>query len=188
MLVNFLGSPQSGKTTTAAMLFAKLKENHMVAEFVLEQARLKIAENRFKTGESSLTTEDQLEIFNRQTHCELVMASKSNSIVISDSSPINNLIYLPDDGWKKDLYRIGEVMKHLYELKPLVFLCQPIDNSQKIVDMNRIHSLNESIQLHSKFNEINGFFNLSPVQLFGTPEQRLALALQTVYDRVSGVK
>lgn len=180
MLVNFLGSPQSGKTTTAAMLFAKLKENHMVAEFVLEQARMKIAENRLlnKTG---LSVQDQHEIFMRQIQSEWTMAKNSKSIVVSDSSPINNLIYLED--WKRENVRLGEIRRILHELKPLVFLCQPIDTDQDLVDMNRIHSLKESIALHSKFDEILKYFDVTPVQVYGSPEQRLATVMQTVYDQ-----
>lgn len=164
------------------MLFAKLKENHMVAEFVLEQARLKIAENRMKTGNSYLTPEDQKEIFNNQIKTESVMAYKSSAIIVSDSSPLNNLLYI--ENWKNDHYRLGETMRFLQENQPLVFLCLPIDSSMKLTDMNRIHSLEESLKLHEKFTEINEFFNVKPVLVYGTPEERLKTSLETVYNKV----
>lgn len=182
MLINFLGSPQSGKTTTAAMLFAKLKENHMVAEFVLEQARMKIAKNRVYKGFNSLTSEDQNEIFMEQIESESVMSRGNSAIVVSDSSPINNLLYCPD--WKKDHWRQTMVSDFLSKNNPLVFLCLPIDSSKRLTDMNRIHSLEESIALHNKFDEILEYFQVKPVMVYGSPEERLEVCLKTVYDKV----
>lgn len=180
MLVTFLGSPQSGKTTTAAMTFASLKQNHVVAEFVLEQARFKIAVKRFTTGSSQLTPEDQMSIFANQILHETVMATGSSSVVISDSSPINNLIYLED--WKSDTQRLKGIEVYLKTMKPLIFLCHPIDDPSKLVDANRIHSLEESLVLHQKFKEILEHLKIQPVPVHGDPGQRLATVLQEVYD------
>ena len=46
MYVNFIGAPCSGKTTSAAKLFAELKEMGLEVEFVSEYARLYIAKKR----------------------------------------------------------------------------------------------------------------------------------------------
>lgn len=183
MLLNFLGTPQSGKTTTAAMLFSKLKENHMVTDLVLEQARVKIAENRVSRGSSDLTQEDQLDIFNKQFHLETTFTKSSpNSLIISDTSVINNLLYVPD--WENDSYRISKVEELLKTFKPLIFVCLPFDTNIEMVDSHRIHSLQESIQLHTKFLKIFEFFNISPIEISGTPTERLMRVFDKVLQKI----
>lgn len=183
MLLNFLGTPQSGKTTTSAMLFAKLKENHMVAELVLEQARVKIAENRVFKGSSKLSEEDQLDIFVKQLNLETVFAKSSpDSIIISDTSIINNLLYVSN--WENDNYRVSQVKDFLQTFNPLFFVCLPFDTNVEVADNHRIHSLQESVNLHSKFLKIFDFFKIEPIEIAGNPSERLVRVFDQVVQRM----
>lgn len=96
MLVGFVGAPSSGKTSLAAEVFVTLKKSGLSAEFIAEFARLHIARKRRPGQELTLTESDQLHIFDQQHLLEKTM-NNSSTIVITDSSPLNTLLYLPID-------------------------------------------------------------------------------------------
>ena len=155
MLINFIGCPQSGKTTTAAKLYSTLKEMGIPSEFIPEQARMAIIEKRVERRldvheQVLLSSKDQLGILKRQFDIEeLFLNSCGNDmVIISDSSALNTLLYLNDKDYNdsKDLPFLKERLKR----KDVhYFLCDPVVwvNSK---DPNRIHDKKQSIEFNDK--------------------------------------
>jgi nicotinamide riboside kinase len=147
MLIGFIGTPCSGKTTIAAKLFASLKEIGMKTEIVAEQARQYIAEVRYTNHMKyndpvSLTNDDQLNIYKAQMHAESIMMNSTapETIIISDSSCLNAGLYLdstfdlnPDRGF------FTKADNH-YDI---LFFCHNLNLRFLPEDSNRIHSLDD---------------------------------------------
>jgi len=94
MLIAFVGSPCSGKTTAAAALFSELKNMGKPAEFFPEYAREYIMKKRFTEKTSELNEQDQLNIYDGQKGIEESYKVMSpNSITITDGSTLNSYFY-----------------------------------------------------------------------------------------------
>lgn len=165
MLINFIGSPSSGKTTLAAATFATLKAEGIPVEYVSEQARVYIAEKRVMEGlhpqdPVSLDDLDQLNIMLRQGQSEDVMmrACGPDVIVISDSSPLNSLLYMTpeilarDVSLKQDLLYLSQIEQELGH-KTLYFLCEPITSGEAL-DPNRVHNKEQILEIQERIEEV----------------------------------
>lgn len=187
MLISFVGSPASGKTTTAAKLFASLKDRGMVVEFVAEQARWYIAQERILKQKSVFTDKDQMNILKKQLHCEKIMKKScgKNGIVITDTSALNALLYMSEEA--RNLKNVKNIVKTITSTKhyDLTFLCQPIEIN-KIEDPNRIHSLSESKKIHKSIEAV--FYRFAPeiklLHLTGTSEERYKQALKIIEETI----
>jgi predicted ATPase len=156
MLVRFIGAPISGKTTVAAQVFAQLKlSGQPNVEFVVEQARLFIAERKGEYLKGCeippLTDEDQMTIMRKQMQVENVMEYSVgyDGIVITDSSAYNSLWYMSDAARAKALDDLF-VWAHLESYKDphnLLFLCAPLPMMVP-VDRLRLHTPQESKNVH----------------------------------------
>jgi hypothetical protein len=182
MLFNFLGSPQSGKTTTAAMTFASLKEIGLVSEFSSEQARLYIAQQRVLWGygpedKVTLTDQDQVEIMRRQLEMDetLVKACGPEVFIISDSSPVNSMLYMSPEARRR-----GDVLDMYRRSKALttgIFYMHPIYrgwSDQR--DPNRIHDYEQSQlidKLIPEFLKEDPELNDKTIAVLGTTVERL---------------
>jgi predicted ATPase len=198
MIVNFVGAAGSGKTTTAAMLFAQLKQQHIVCEFITEQARIYIAQYRLDRNvkpneEIHFHDFDQLDIMSNQSKIEhAFINSVGNGVVITDSSPLNALLYMSQ--WFKDKRKIdchiGRQLNDLIEQSvkniDVVFFC-PITRSMVEDDHNRIHSFEQSIEVEKSIKPI--FTECCPavipimIELNGDIEGRYQQALEVIVNR-----
>lgn len=172
MLIGFVGSPRSGKTTLSFELAAFLKNNGYAVEFIPELARDFIRAN--KTINKGLEEADQKAILEAQEEKE-EFHRKWNSkdcITITDGSTVNSLFYLNiHDEWllEKQILRYD-----------LLILCDLIHN--EVVDSNRIHDyefskgMNNYLQLNAR-----RFSNVVYVTGFNT--QRLIKVVDAV-DKV----
>lgn len=189
MLIGFIGSPCSGKTTTAAMTFADLKGMGLPSEYIAEQARLYIAERRVEMQlkpEDSLKLEDidQYMIMTRQERTEVTLttACGSGTIVIADSSVLNALLYLSPEGRKQSgVVRLTESAVKRYDL---LFYCAPVKRPRNL-DPNRIHTEEQSLAVDRMIPEILREFapDLIPIQLFGNPQMRHAEVTKALLER-----
>ena len=192
MLFNFLGSPMSGKTTTAAMAFASLKEDGFIAEFSSEQARLYIAQMRvlqdYKPEEQlTLTDADQLDIMARQLELDetLLQACGPGVFIISDSSPLNSLLYMSPEC--RRLPEVMEMVKHSLQMTTTTFYTHPIYrgcSDQR--DPNRVHDYEQSQkidllipQLLAELPELNS----KTVPVWGTTSERLLVVKDRLFMR-----
>jgi hypothetical protein len=193
MLINFVGSPSSGKTTTAAGLFTRLKENGFPAEFIVEQARQYIATLRF-TGKIppheslELLDTDQILIMSKQVHLENVykQACGSDVTIVSDSSAFNALLYMTPD-CRKDAMVEGQ-LEIAIENVDLIFYCPPTPLAFESFDPNRVHTVVQGREVDASIPSILEEFapGIDVVSLHGTPYMRLEQAVTEVFARLSG--
>jgi len=203
MLINFVGSPASGKTTTAAMLFAKLKEYGLSAEFVGEEARRYIVIRKFSKRafrENPILTDiDQANIMENQADIEdmMVLGTSPDTVIISDGSPLNALLYMTPE-FRRENHRVKAFLNMTRTLmtKSLTFVCEPLKSHRDVRDSNRIHNLEQILKIDEQLIPVmneTGLEHLAPpsiysgsrwVWLTGDPQQRLATALCSVYSKL----
>jgi len=197
MFVRFIGAPISGKTTVAAQVFAELKKSGQPnVEFVVEQARYYIAEQKWVNGHCDLKDSDQLEILFRQMQAEEMMhaAVGDNGIVITDSSVFNSFWYMSDE-FQKDSMGLFHIQRHLNtykEKKNLLFMCAPLP-VKTFPDANRLHSPTEARQLHDKimsqlrgpFHPVLSMLNSVAIPLNGPTDFRAHEVLMRVYEKLT---
>lgn len=162
MLVRFIGAPISGKTTVAAQVFAQLKlTGQPNVEFVVEQARLFIAERKRGYLQDAdlppLTDEDQMTILRRQMKIEETMEYSvgRDGIVITDSSIFNSFWYM-SDSFRAHVLNEVDIYHHLETYKDrhnLLFLCAPLPVMVQ-ADRNRLHTPKESRRIHDKIMDL----------------------------------
>jgi nicotinamide riboside kinase len=140
MLIGFLGCPNSGKTTVAAKVYASLKDDGLLAEFIPEQARTYIAEKRKRKPIIELTDDDQNKIASAQTYAEFLF-DESGTIVVTDSSTVNTGLYVNNP--QNAECRFRTIVNY-----DILFLCPPI--YEFFIDPNRVHSREQSLALHDK--------------------------------------
>jgi len=86
LVVNLLGAPGTGKSTTAAKLFAALKELNVNCELVTEYAKELVWHKR------SETMKDELYLFAKQNH-RLCMLRDQVEIIVTDRPIILSSLY-----------------------------------------------------------------------------------------------
>lgn len=190
MLITFVGCPASGKTTTAAMLFAKLKEMGIAAEFICEQARLHIARIRWEQALDpkdpvALTDNDQLAIMEAQWNIENMLTSVCGNsvVVVSDSSALNALLYM--NPALRDHPESSELLTVLLEhYEPGICFYTPPLAAPHVLDPNRVHDEAMGLRVDSMIPEILKSYapGLIPVRLDGNPQERLRQALDVVLE------
>lgn len=110
-VVNLYGGPGTGKSTTAAALFAELKFRGVNCEYIQEYAK----DKAWEFSNSDVTPkvlEAQEYIFGKQ-HFRLRRCAKEVDLIITDSPLLLNLIYTPDDF---PLPSLRKVVKEAYDM------------------------------------------------------------------------
>jgi nicotinamide riboside kinase len=188
MLVTFIGPPCSGKTTTAARLFADLKEQGLPAEFLAEYARMYIAQKRRFEGPDfpGLDDWDQVAILTEQAKSESILSFDKTSIVVADSSAVSALLYMTDDFIAREQLRRPdygglnaiEEARRCAQRYDIVFRCSPV-RPGVLYDPNRVHSYEQSVELDKRITpifELVGLDTSKVVPLFGDTRFRVTEA------------
>lgn len=175
MLVSVVGSPSSGKTTTAAKVFAWLKDQGALAEFITEQARLYIAEKKFSeaTDKIILTDEDQIQIMERQLRVEELMklSVSKETIIVSDSSSFNSLMYMSPIALES--LEVKELTLKAQSIYDKIFYADPLDSFVS-GDSNRITDENFSQEFHARIPFLKNLTGLQfAATLSGGSEKRM---------------
>lgn len=168
------------------MLFASMKETGMVAEFCPEQARFYIARLRVKNSlrpDESLTLndKDQYEIMKAQVEADevLVTACGKKVTIISDSSPLNSMLYMTPDF--RNSLPVQELAKRSLAITDLSFYVHPIYRPY-LEDPNRIHGEEQSRLIDSKIPELlSSFSDLKIMEIDGKVSERLLLVQNRIF-------
>lgn len=189
MIIEFIGCPRSGKTTTAARVFANLKEAGFNCEFIPEQARFYIAQKRVSLGLSptdslKLDDIDQLAIFNKQYDSQELMlkACGEDALIVTDSSILNSLLYMQDTGLQDE--RIFNTLQEYFTKPKVTFYATPVEWIGGL-DPNRVHSRLESEAIDTKItnwlipNTVQSAFTL-----MGDADSRWRMATSEVIRRI----
>lgn len=170
------------------MTFASLKEVGLVAELSSEQARIFIAEKRVLAGLSpqetlALSDQDQLEIMRRQVELDelLVKACGSDVFIISDTSPLNAVLYMSPN-FRFLNGEVGLLAKRSLAITTATFYAHPIYRGwSDQQDPNRVHDYKQSQAIDSlipKMLEENENLRAKTVPISGSTTDRL-LAVKT---------
>lgn len=180
MNVSFIGCPCSGKTTTAAMAFARLKEIGHPAEFVPEYARQYIAHQRLVQGlkptdKLVLNDADQKTIMCQQSSLETTMsrACGPDVVTISDTWSLSALLYMTPEG-RKDPFIRAVIESQVLPFVDLLFYAMPV-SQPKSLDPNRIHNDEEALAIDGLILPVLREFapDINIVMLDGTPSERV---------------
>ena len=182
MLIAFVGSPCSGKTTVAAALFSELKNLGHPVEFFPEYAREYIMRMRFSSGSRNLSKNDQLQIYWKQKEIENMYKTMSpNSTTITAGSTLNSYFY----GLSEDLNFKEELSRY-----DIIFFCRGLKKS--VDDENRVHDMDFSKKLDkemaAKINSLSVNEIFAPKNictLWGDKKERLELAMEFFKNAVS---
>lgn len=179
MYIGFLGAPSSGKTTTAARVFAELKESGLVVEFLSEQARMYIAALRKASFFFKLEDSDQIAIMKQQNYWEEILESsirENDGILITDSCSLNSLFYMtePPEYWTVDYYQRKDAL--LYYAPPL-----PLFQRE---DPLRIHNKAESAIIEDKIRDFvnTNSHKLNIRHLDGSLRMRANVVIRDAFD------
>lgn len=183
LLINFVGSPASGKTTVAASVFADLKESGTIAEFISEEARKYIVQKKLKNlnAPTILNEVDQDCILIRQLDTEngYCKVCSPETVIVSDSSPLNTILYSSDILNDASLM---EAIKGWLLNDPLIFYCPLIDVNVDANDLNRLHSSSELVALDGKCLEMLKALGVPYTTVEGSAQARKLQVLRTVYQ------
>ncbi len=171
MLIGFIGAPASGKTTVASILFSKLKTADFIADMITERARRYILEKKKTSGSKDfrLTNRDQWNIIDLQIDEERLYLDTlhSEEIIVSDSSILNNLLYIENLTEESK----GVIRNHIKKYD-LLFYCQRSSSQYLPNDTGRVHSLSESNQLDARIPSLLQDFEVTAFKLLGPPSER----------------
>lgn len=185
MLIGFVGCPSSGKTTTAAMLFADLKLGGQASEFVPEQARIYIAEKKNEAGFlrvefKGLGDRDQVEIISRQNNLESLLKRNSapDTIIVADTATLNTLLYMSPE--TRQLPEVREIVTRSMARYDLLFYCSPVLWRAPEKDSLRIHDQEQSLILDKSIPEVIDMRSI--IRLPVSPHERQMVIRQAIYD------
>lgn len=190
MLIGFLGSPISGKTTTAARLFAELKDGGYSSEFIPEQARVLIAQRRYdasKKNEEMKTLDDwdQFTIMIRQNNMEEIFSfASSRSLVITDCTAFLAMLYMTPEF--RNEKKVLDMAVNSAKRFDILFRCHPV-NPGELYDPNRVHSFEQSQILDSQLDDVIKFIGIPVekiIELVGPSNVRSSRAHYEVMEKL----
>jgi adenylate kinase family enzyme len=165
MLIGFIGAPCSGKTTTAALVFAALKQMGRIVEFIPELARVYICKKREEEGNKiTLDDWDQADIIIQQAIYEDLFVNSGTDFVLTDSSVYNALLYMTPEFRKQPL-----VSEYMHEISKYDYLfhcpipqncsirrdhCPSVVPHTIINDPNRLHDYSTSLEIEKSIPNI----------------------------------
>lgn len=183
MLIGFIGCPNSGKTTTAAQVFADLKQLGISSEFLPEQARYHIAKKRWSESLSPsqsvpLQDEDQEKILDQQAKTESIFkkACGQDVILLTDTCTYNSLLYMSPECQDNEIRK----RNWNYCKYDLLFYSKPIPYETNLLDPNRVHSETEALKIDSRIPELIKTLNLTVHPVFGNSDQRKQHVLKQI--------
>lgn len=150
-LVNLLGGPGCGKSTLAANLYVKLKQQHVDVEYVNEYAKELVYE------ENTLGLQDQLLVVAKQYH-RVWAAARHNSVVITDSPFMLAPIYNVETSMHFNSL-VHEIHSSFNTINVVLKR-----SSQPHTMVGRIHSLTQSISIDNRIRVLLDEYGIDYVE------------------------
>lgn len=167
-VINLFAGPGAGKSTTAADIFAKLKQNGYSAELVREFAKDVVWEGRHHL------LDDQLFIFAEQRKRVLDLVGKVDYIV-TDSPLLLSLVYCPEDELLSQL-----VLREHFALDNANFFLRRV---KRYVEAGRIQSEDEARQLDTDIFDMLAFNGIFAQSILGDAGAAHNILLRLGLDR-----
>lgn len=141
LVVNLIGGPGCGKSTTTAGLFYELKKKGYNCEMSLEFAKEKVYEESFRT------MNDQIYIFGKQFH-KLWRLKDKVDIIITDSPLVISLYYNKEESKHFDNF----VVEQYNKFNNLLYF---IDRGDiEFQESGRLHNKKQSIEIDNRLKTI----------------------------------
>ena len=160
-IINLLGSPGVGKSTMAAELFAYMKKNNFIVEYINEFAKDLVYKN------SISCLKNQIYVSGIQHHkiWTILKYYKDNNVdkgfIITDSPLILGLLYKDNNPNPYFDNFILEEFNNFYpfKIKNLNYLIKP--NFSDFEELGRCHSKEESNKIYKELKNILNKYNIS---------------------------
>jgi nicotinamide riboside kinase len=174
LLIGFVGSPSSGKSTSAALLFSELKKLGEPVEFFPEYARQHIMEMRYQKKPIILDDKEQALIKSFQQISEDFILNNSGRevIVVTDGSSCNASFYCEQTFPEPNCNRYD-----------ILFYARPIETFASN-DGNRVHDADFSKKIDKKMLQyFLEYHQPNLVVLEGSVEERLEKMMRAVFNK-----
>lgn len=150
-LVNLFGGPACGKSTLAAHLYVKLKQQHVDVEYVNEYAKELVYE------ENTFGLQDQLLVVANQYH-EIWAAARHNEVIITDSPVMLGPIYNPETS-----VHFNALVYELHsQFRTINIVLKRSAQPHSMV--GRIHSLTKSISIDNRIRALLDEYGIEYVE------------------------
>lgn len=168
LVVNFYGGPGTGKSTTAAHLFALLKiDDLMRVELCREYAKGVVYEDRL------YLLEDQLYIFAKQNR-KMARLNNKVDLIITDSPLLMSYHYSGYDPFYKDL-----VLRYLHNFDNIHIFLERVKPYRKL---GRVQTKKEAIKMDEQMKGMLMELKLDHIQIPANEDAANTIRKQ-IYDR-----
>lgn len=151
LIVNLFAGPGSGKSTTCAGVFSKLKLANVNCEMALEYAKEKVWENSLET------LDDQIYVFANQLH-RLNRLKNKVDVIITDSPLLLSIIY--DKEYNYPFIEL--VVNEFRKFNNINFY---IKRNSFYNSKGRLQTLEESIEKDNEITNLLNSHNISYISL-----------------------
>ena len=152
VFINLVGGPGSGKSTTAAGLFAELKKGPLKVEFLREPIQRHIYQN------DTLMMQSQIPLFGEDI-LQLYSVNGKVDVCIRDTSLLNNIVYDREDN---PLFH-SLVIQEYKKFTNIDFFINRGDIPFE--EYGRIHTYEQSLELDQKIKDVYRFANIPLIEV-----------------------
>lgn len=173
-IINLYGGPGTGKSTTAAGVFCKLKHLGMKVELVSEYAKDLTYQKSFNK------LNDQGYIFAKQHH-RIWQCKDSVDYIVTDSPILMSLVYITDSLYDTDEFRnyVKSVYRQYNNID--IFLCRNVEH-HPYQTYGRSQTLEEAIEIDSKIDKIlqNAHSDIRRVKIDHNTDTNIVLSIASI--------
>lgn len=152
VIINLIGGPCSGKSTTAAALFAELKKTGMAVELLQEPIKKHIY------NDDHGIINNQIALFGEQLY-DLTQLSQKVDCIVQDGSLLLNAVY---DQTNNQLFK-ALVIQEYNKFRNLDFFINRGD--MQFQEYGRVHTYEESVELDQKIRDVYNFADAQYIEV-----------------------
>ena len=158
-VINLFGAPGRGKSSVRSGLFWLMKSHHLSVEEVSEYAKYLVL-----TGQTWQLKEEQLHLFSKQHHKQLIIERNGYEYAATDSPLQLSSFYAPDTYYKQFDAMVDEATDRFDNIN--FFLTRDVTcDSVEFEDRGRDHTLAQSLEVESKMRDFLAGKNIKCIEL-----------------------